>query len=380
LKIRGAPTGWPAFAGHDKEEELALIPIIRPEAITPDWLSAVLRAGGVEARVADFSAKPVGTGQIGQSIRFALDYEKPAPDAPASLVGKFPSPGEESRATGAALGNYIREVNFYKHLAPTALIATPRCWFTDVDPATHEFVLMMEDLSPAEQGDQLKGCTVEQARLAVREAANLHASHWNDAAIEDLAWVSGTRAAGAAGSADPNAVVVLWQAFCARYGERVSSDSRRVGDALVANFGRYAMHQGPKSLVHIDYRPDNMMFATPAGGRPLTVLDWQSLAFGLGVTDVAYFLAGALPRETRRALEKDFLREYHERLRALGVKDYDFDALWRDYRSRAFALFTVAFYASMIVTQTPRGDDMFMQMLASATHQVLDLDSLDFLK
>jgi aminoglycoside phosphotransferase (APT) family kinase protein len=154
-----------------------------------------------------------------------------------------------------------------------------------------------------------------------------------------------------------------------------------IGDTLTANFDRYStLYSGPKSLVHIDYRPDNMMFATPAGGRPLTVLDWQSLAFGPGVTDVAYFLAGALPRDRRNALERDLLREYHERLRELGVKDYDTETLWRDYRSRAFALFMVAFYASMIVTQTPRGDDMFMAMLRSASDQIIDLDSLSFLR
>lgn len=357
------------------------IAILRPEAVTPDWLTAVLRAGGVEAQVRRFSAKPVGTGQIGQSVKFTFDYAHAAPGAPASLVGKFPSPGDESRATGIALGNYIREVNFYKHLAPTASIATPKCYFTDVDPKTSEFVLMMEDLSPAEQGDQLKGCTLDQARLAVAQAANLHASHWDDAAIEDLAWVSGTRAAGQRGSADPGAIVALWQAFCARYDERVSADSRRIGDTLTGNYARYAtLYRGPKSLVHIDYRPDNMMFATPAGGRPLTVLDWQSLAFGCGVTDVAYFLAGALPRAQRRAVERDLLLEYHERLRALGVKDYDFETCWRDYRSHTFGLFTVAFYASMIVTQTPRGDDMFMAMLQSASDQIMDLDSLSFLR
>ena len=358
-----------------------MIPILRPEAVTPDWLTAVLRAGGVDARVTGFAAKPVGTGQIGQSIKFTLDYAQRGADAPASLVGKFPSPGYESRATGIALGNYIREVNFYKHLAPTALIATPKCYFTDVDPTTSEFVLMMEDLSPAEQGDQLKGCTLDQARLAVFEAANLHASHWDDAGIEDLAWVSGTRAAGQSGSADPGAVTALWQAFCARYGERVSAESRLIGDTLTANYAGYAaLYSGPKSLVHIDYRPDNMMFATPAGGRPLTVLDWQSLAFGCGVTDVAYFLAGALPREQRRALEQGLLREYHERLGALGVKEYDFETCWRDYRSHTFGLFMVAFYASMIVTQTPRGDDMFMAMLRSASDQIIDLDSLSFLR
>ena len=101
-------------------------------------------------------------------------------------------------------------------------------------------------------------------------------------------------------------------------------------------------------------------------------------AFGF-VADVAYFLAGALPREERRKHEKDYLCEYHERLREHGV-DYDFETLWRDYRSRAFALFSVAFYASMIVTQTPRGDDMFMAMLHSATDQIIDLDALDFLR
>jgi hypothetical protein len=357
------------------------IPIIRPEAITPAWLTDVLGHGGVAAQVNSFTARPVGTGQIGQSIKFILDYAHAPPDAPASLVGKFPSPEAESRNAGVVLGNYIREVNFYKHLAPTALIATPKCYFTDVDPATSEFVLMMEDLGPAEQGDQLTGCTLEQARLAVREAANLHASHWDDGEIEDLAWVSGTRAAGQRGSADPNAIIGLWQAFCARYGTRIGGDSRSIGDTLVANFDRYnALYTGPKSLVHIDYRPDNMMFATPAGGRPLTVLDWQSLAFGPGVTDVAYFLAGALPREQRRALERDLVREYHERLSALGVAGYGYETCWRDYRSRAFALFMVAFYASMIVTQTPRGDAMFMAMLRSASDQILDLDSLDFLR
>lgn len=358
-----------------------MIPILRPAAITPDWLSAVLRAGGVEAQVRDFTQKAVGTGQIGQSIKFTLDYARAPANAPASLVGKFPSPEAESFNTGVVLGNYIREVNFYKHLAPTALISTPRVYFTDVDPATSEFVLMMEDLAPAEQGDQLRGCTLEQARLAVREAANLHASHWDDQALEDLAWLSGTRAAGLRGSADPSAIVRLWQAFCARYGDRIAADSRMIGDTLVANFDRYnALYSGPKSLVHIDYRPDNMMFATPAGGRPLTVLDWQSLAFGPGVTDVAYFLAGALPRDQRRAREQDLLAEYHDRLRELGVTGYDHETCWRDYRSRAFGLFMVAFYASMIVTQTPRGDDMFMAMLRSASDQIVDLDSLSFLR
>ena len=42
------------------------------------------------------------------------------------------------------------------------------------------------------------------------------------------------------------------------------------------------------------------MFASAAGGYPVTTLDWQSFAYGEGATDVAYFLAGALSPDVRR--------------------------------------------------------------------------------
>jgi thiamine kinase-like enzyme len=354
-------------------------PIVAPEAITAAWLTAVLAAGGVRARVRNFVMRLIGTGQIGQSVRFELDYDAAPDGAPRALVGKFPAPEPDSRNAGVVLGNYRREINFYNRLAPTALVATPYCYFAAIDETTHDFVLMMEDLAPAEPGNQLAGCTVEQARLVVREAAKLHASHWDDARIEAFDWVSGTRAAGGVGSADPGALKALWDAFCARYGERVEADARRVGDRLIERYDRYeSFYAGPKSLVHIDFRPDNMMFATLAGGRPITVLDWQSLAFGCGVTDVAYFLAGALGRDDRRRLERELLGEYHQQLAELGVR-YDPEQLWTDYRSRAFSLLLVAFYASMMVNRTDRGDDMFMAMVRSSTDQVLDLESLALL-
>lgn len=355
------------------------VPILRPAAVTPAWLTDVLRAGGVEARVRAFTAKGVGAGQIGESVRFTLEFDGDPGAAPRSLVGKFPSPGDESRATGVALGNYIREVNFYRHLAPTALIATPRCYFTDVDPATSEFVLMMEDLAPAEQGDQLAWSSLERTRLAVEQAARLHASHWNDPAIDDLPWVSATRAAGAS-PANPESVTMLWRGFCERYGDRVDAACRKVGDTMCANFAAFpSLDAGPRCLTHNDFRPDNMMFGTAAGGRPLTVLDWQSVSFGCGATDVAYFLGGALPVEVRRTEERGLVADYHRHLTDLGVSGYSAEDAWRDYRSHAFTLFLTAFFAAMIVTRTPRGDDMFFVMLEGAAQQILDLQSLDFL-
>lgn len=346
--------------------------IRRPGAVDAPWLTAVLQRAGIDAVVKSFTAANVGTGQIGESVRFKLVFDRVADDAPASLVGKFPSPGDVSRATGVALGNYIREVRFYQQLAPGALIATPRCYFTDVDEVTSEFVLMMEDLAPAQQGDQLAGVSLDQARLAVVEAAKLHASHWGDDGLDDLPWVSGSKAAGP-GLVSNDLVVALWQGFRQRYGARLEPHWVAAGELISGRFVAVAgQHDGPRCLTHNDYRPDNMMFASAAGGHPLTVLDWQSFAYGAGATDVAYFLAGALPTEVRRANEAALLDLYFQTLTGLGVTGYSRADLNRHYGQGAYLLAATAFFAAMMVTQTARGDEMFLRMLGGAADHMRD--------
>ncbi|MBV8684138.1 MAG: phosphotransferase [Caulobacteraceae bacterium] len=351
---------------------MALPDIRPPQAIDAPWLTALMQENGVDAVVERVTARPIGTGQIGDSLRFTIDYAHAPDDAPSSLVGKFPSAGEESRATGVRLGNYFREVRFYQQLAPTARIRTPQTWYAEVDEATHDFVLMMEDLAPAQQGDQLEGVSLDQARAVIVEAAKLHASHWGNDRLDALPWVSGSKAAPAS-AANNEAVVALWQAFKARYGERLPRECADVGDWLAANYSRIAsLREGPRCLTHNDFRPDNMMFASAQGGAPVTVLDWQSFAYGVGATDVAYFLAGALPRKTRRKAEPELLALYHRTLTAEGVSGYAEDELARDYARGGYLLFLTGFFAAMIVTQTARGDDMFIQMVTSAAQHMLD--------
>lgn len=352
-------------------------PIVEPSNIDAAWLSQVLAAGGVDAEVRSFTAKPVGTGQIGDSIRFKLEYARQVDGAPASLVGKFPSSGAQSRATGVALGNYMREVNFYRHLAPTAQINTPRCWFTDINPETHAFVLMLEDLAPAEQGDQLVGVSLATARLVLEQAAKLHASHWGDAGLDDLPWVQGSRHA--ASPVSQEMVAAVWRGFCDRYGARVSPLAMKIGEAIAGSFGWQDTRTGPRCLTHNDFRPDNMMYATPAGGYPVTTLDWQTAGYGYGATDVAYFLGGAIAPEVRRAHEAALLDEYLAHLERLGVTGYGRTDLKADYAAGTFQLFLTAFFAAMVVTQTERGDNMFFVMLNGAAAQIEDTGALSLL-
>lgn len=349
--------------------------IRRPEAIDAGWLTRALQMSGVDAVVSDFTAAPVGTGQIGDSVRFRLRYARGGDTAPASVVGKFPSADPISFNTGVMLGNYTREVMFYRHLAGSALISTPHCLFADVEPASGEFVLLMEDLAPAQQGDQLRGVSLDQAMAVIDEAALLHASHWEDEALDDLPWVSGSQAAPPS-AATPEMVQALWSAFRDRYQEHLHADWIDIGERLSSRFAALGeLHRGPRCLTHNDFRPDNMMF----GAAGVTTLDWQSFAYDSGAQDVAYFLAGGVSPELRHKHEAQFLDRYLLGLHSHGVSNYSRDDLARDYAHGAFLLFLTAFFAAMVVKQTPRGDAMFIQMLGGASRHILDHDALSLL-
>ena len=354
----------------------AAIPILRPAVVTPDWMTSVLRKAGYVARVTSLDSKRVGTGQVGESVRFALAYDGSPNGAPATVVGKFPSSDETSRRAGVLFGNYIREVKFYNELAATALIATPRALHADVDLATHEFVLIMEDLAPARQGDQLEGVTVDQAALVLGEAAKLHASHWGEDRFDSAPWLHNVAASPK--NTPDDMMAQLWAGFCDRYGARVTPHVRVIGDTITAAFDRFQFgYDGPKCLTHNDFRPDNMMFGTAQGGHPIVVVDWQSLGYGCCMADVSYFLGGALGQADRRAHDRDLLRGYHAQLLALGVKDYSFERLWRDYAHYSFALFNMGYAAAMVVERTERGDDMFFAMIDTAAAHIMDLGALE---
>jgi hypothetical protein len=342
-----------------------------PETIDAAWLTRALQAAGIDAVVGRIEAEPVGTGQLGDTVRFKLAYVRAAADAPATVVGKFPSASPESFSMGVQSGIYRREVMFYRHLAPGALISTPKCHLAEIDLKTDRFVLLLEDLAPATQGDQLAGVTIEQARAVVDEAAKLHASHWADDSLDELPWVLETRAAPTLVS--KTSIDEVWRAFRGRYAEGLAPYVIETAEAFLDRLERYrAWRPTARCLTHYDFRPDNMMFASAPALRPVTVVDWQSVSYGSGAIDLAYFLAGALPPALRRTHEEELLVRYLAGLRRLGVEGYDAEDLRRDHALGGFRLLTTAFLAGMGVKQTARGDAMFIQMITSAVDHIID--------
>lgn len=355
------------------------IPIAdHPAALTPAWLTDVLTATGRldGARVVDVVARPLGTGQMCDSFRLSLGFDGPT-QAPATVVAKLPAADAASRSTAVQMRSYEKEVRFYQVLAPDLPVRTPGVHHADIDLGTGAFTLLLEDLAPAEQGDQLIGCTPDEAALAMDELVRLHATRWGDPALAELGWLANDTGDGRRSLAA--LLPLLWDGFRDRYGSSVEPHVRQAGDVLFAHMEAYlAPPDDPGTIVHGDFRLDNLLFDRTPGSASVAVVDWQTCTVGPGPWDVAYFLGAGLDEHDRREAEVDIVRRYHGALVDGGV-DYGWDDCWLAYRRGTWSGLLMAVGASMLVERTPRGDQMFLTMAARHAHHILDHDAPDLL-
>jgi aminoglycoside/choline kinase family phosphotransferase len=313
---------------------------------------------------------------VGASFRLALRYEGDHAGSPDTLVAKFPSADEATRHGGMRQQVYLREVRFYQEIAPRVGTRTAEAYVAEIDLDTGASVLLLEDLGPASQGDQLAGCSPDQAALALEQAALLHAPGCGDRALERLEWLNQREQL-------PRLVRILprlFEGFRERYGSALEPEHVALGERLVESLDRYYGEQPrPWTVQHGDYRLDNMLFDAKGGAEPLAVLDWQTVMLGPGTLDVSYFLGAALPSQERRAHEADLVRHYHRALLAQGVAGYPWERCWEDYRRYAVAGYLMSVGASMSVGRTPRGDRMFVVMASRHAQHAEDLECLQLI-
>jgi hypothetical protein len=349
-----------------------------PDDVTASWISGVL--GG---EVGTIHTSRIGDGLVGLNLRIVLDER--ADGLPPSVVVKLPSLDATSRATGIALRNYEREVRFYTELASTLDVRVPHCYLGDWDASTGDFVLVLEDMAPAEQGDQLTGCSLDQAYDAVRELARLHGPRWDDPTLHDVDWLGRHT-----GPDDTAQLVGMWQVlfpgFMATYATYLDPDAVALVEWFGGRLGAWVEgRSGPMTVTHGDYRLDNLLFASGedagedageyAGGVPsVTVVDWQSPGHGRAAGDLSYFCGAGLLSPIRATHERGLVAAYTDALGAYGV-EVDEAWLWEQYRRESFAGVIMAVIASQIVGSSGRSEAMFAAMATRHLRHALDLDA-----
>lgn len=339
--------------------------VTTPEELTPAALSAMLGA-----RVDEVVSEQVGTGQIGTCYRLRLRGDV---SLPASVLVKLAAGDPAARDLLA--GAYRGELRFYADIAPTVAVRVPRCFHADMAAEGGSFTLVMEDLAPAEQGDQVAGCTPAQARDAVVNLAGLHGPRWCDPDLLDLEGLALTTENDAQMLADLYGPAT--EIFIDGLGGLLDAPTVATLRACVGVCESWALSRRERfGLVHGDYRLDNLMFP-PDEAPGVVALDWQTVSLGLPARDLAYFIGTGLDVEVRRAHEAELVDAYHRALIAHGVADYDRHQCWDDYRFAMIQGPLVSVFGCAYGTRTDRGDRMFAAMVTRAGAAIRDLGTLE---
>lgn len=347
-----------------------------PEQVTAAWLSAVLSEPGHPVVVETAEVTPIGTGQTGATYRVRVRYAAPDTGLPHAFVVKLPAQDDAVRDRVAL--SYRSEHAFYTEVADTVAVPLPRCYHCAIADDGGQFVLLLADMAPAEQGDQIRGGTAVEARLAAAALAGLHGPRWCDPAWLSFAGTVMPRPDEPTARGLGDITKLAAATTIDKIGPRMSAEDRstvlesadRIADWLLGAPDRYA-------LLHGDYRLDNLLF-DPERTR-VTVVDWQTLAVGLPARDLAYFVATSLRPDERAAHERDLVGVYHQALMGFQVADYDAETCWYDYRLGMLQVPLITTLGFAFSAATERGDDMALVMLERGSRAIRELGTLELL-
>ncbi len=341
------------------------------KGISREYLSKALAPISGVAKLKINLISPIGTGQMAESYRVIFSQE--SGEKIESVVVKVPSQNENSRSASRTTRCYELETSFYSSLRNSLKVDTPKCFHVWYDAPSDDFVLVLEDIKDANQGDQITGATVEQADAAINQLVNLHAPMWGSEKLNQIEWLPKHSLNVATGTSQ--LLRSVFAGFAERFAEKVNSEIISLGERLVSKIDRYyAAFPTLLTVAHRDFRLDNLLFTPQSNKIGVKVVDWQTVGAMPGASDLGYFIGASFTVEGRRDYEQMLVQSYCERLVAQKI-DVSNNEIWAQYRLLGTSGYIMAIVASMLVKQTDRGDAMFAVMANRHGQQMLDLET-----
>ena len=350
------------------------------EQLTSDWLSEKLQSAGFDnAHVSQFNATSFGEGQMAKCVRLTLEYENPNNIYPKTLIAKLPSDDPTSRATGALALSYPKEVGFYNHLRNKITIPTPECYYASMGETNADFIILMEDMAPAIQLDQLYGCSRSLAEQAVTQLAGLHGPTWCDHQYTAADWLI---------PGELDALYLFSRITCQQLlpsfrdelKDSLDKDELAVIEGFIDSSDSLIVPPSEDlfSVVHLDYRLDNLLVDEQSSPRRITAVDWQTIYVGSPLADVAYFLGASMLTEDRRNAEREIVTAYHRALTEEYIS-IDWQECWEEYRKGSFHGLIITLLSSGLIGKTDRRNTLLPVMAKRHARHVLDLGADEFL-
>jgi len=310
-----------------------------PEAVTARWLTAALRMRRPGVTVTEAAVVDILWG-TSTKIRVRARYEGPgSDDLPPTLIvkGGFE---EHSPRMGPM---YANEVRFYADILPYVSMPSPACYFAASDPASHQSIVIMEDLK--RDGvifcDPLKPQGFEPVARRMDAMARYHAETW-----QSPEFAAGGRWADIGSRFETWGLEFMRRYLVPDVWSHYMASPRGAAASVVWHDRDWMAHAletigaiqfaQPRCMIHGDTHLGNLFIH--ADGRP-GFFDAQ-VARTAWHHEVSYHMVCALDPADRRRWEGPLLERYLVALRAEGIDAPDFETAWLDYRrSMVWGLF-----------------------------------------
>lgn len=357
------------------------------KAISADWLNEALKENGFlgDARISSIKHEQIGVGEgfTGDLARIHVSYEVRSPTLPSSIVAKLPTSFEPARVVCMRLGIYAREINFYRYIAPSSPLRTPRCYLGLMDRETERYVLLLEDCakySPADPG--LRGISYEQAKEITLAMADFHASWWDDPRLPTFSWL--TQANESFQDYDIESYRKMWESSSSsqEFRQILPKGGYEASKSIYERFHLLRDHapQTNLTIMHADMKADNVYFDYSDKAQPVIVLDWATPRVWRGIADISRLLGTSVETELRQQCERDLVHRYFDRLVARGVSGYTYQECWKDYLRGflGFSIFPLATF-TIVDRSNKRTNEHAIQNLRRWFSAVVDNDATTLL-
>ena len=346
--------------------------------ISPDWITYVLSEGGVlnaSSRVSRVHVTLIGEGVgfLSSVGRVELEYDRPQPNAPKSVVVKLEPENETFRKIGDEFHAFEREIRFYREVPCKLSMRFPHIYFTLIEPP--DYGIVMEDLSYCTPGDQILGLHENQVKATVKAMAHLQATFWNNELLEALSWIPYSNSFGK--HFEEN-----WSSFVDHFGDLIGDQALAVGEKVGQSVSwlESEMAREPHTIVHNDLRADNLLFGAPNSDESVFIVDWQVATRSMGAFDVARLLGGSEPPAERKDHQFDVLGCWYDALVNEGVTDYSWEQAVYDLRIGTLACLEipVGFHAAAL-EQGGRGTELIGTIASRMYSSALEIDAISVL-
>jgi hypothetical protein len=350
----------------------------RAEAITPEWITAILARDVPGARALEVE---VSGGHSGSSVRRQIRVRWNDAGAQAGLATRLFAKTTPTLLTRLSSGMAAAgEGRFFRELRGELSLEAPVSVHSAYDRASARSIHLFEDLTQT-RGARFCGARTQidraQAEQIVDTLAALHGSYYASPRFDaELRWVTTYEAFFLTG--EKNGIREGHDRAMIEAADEIPAPLlARKSEIWPALRRSLAMHAAePRTLLHSDVHLGNW-YETRDGRMGLC--DWALVCKGHWARDLAYALMTVLAPADRRAWERELIARYLERMRERCGLAVSPDAAWDRYRQQSFAALamwtpTLCHPPTMPDMQPP---EMSREMIARICTAIADLDALD---